>query len=242
MITPRSRTNTRTEPKEPEYALSKVIHTHISIQSLTIIDSQFSSADVLVIAKEQKHQPTIVLENVKYSGSTTIVKEINGSTILPGGGEGTITNWGYGLRSTMESQEPKMASGKFDPAPSSLNELVTGDRRIYFEKSKPQYESFGPERFLSVLEFGVSNTGDTSQIAAQNTIGINKALQAAKGKVLVFPAGRYVVDNTLLIPAGSRLVGVLWSQIIATGPQFRDQYKPKVLAQYVTPYSQSYLR
>jgi Pectate lyase superfamily protein len=156
---------------------------------------------------------------------------MNGTTILPGSEEGVISNWGYGMTSTMDQQEPKMRIGKFDPAPSRQDNLVMGDRRIYFEKSKPQYDMLGQEAFVSVLNYGVSNTGNTSQIALQNTIGINKALQEAKGKVLVFPAGRYLVSDTLLIPGGSRLVGVLWSQIVATGPQFGDEYKPKVLAQ-----------
>jgi hypothetical protein len=186
--------------------------------------------DIVVINRDPKYQPTLVLDNVKYSGSKTIVKEMNGTTILPGG-EGVIYSWGYGRRSTGEQQEPQMAAGGFDPTHTRHPDLVVGKRKNYFEKSKPQYEKEGPGAFVSVLDHGVSNTGTTAEVARLNTIGINKALRESKGKVLVFPAGRYLVDGTIIIPGGSRLVGVLWSQIIATGPLFRDQYKPVVLAQ-----------
>jgi hypothetical protein len=70
------------------------------------------------------------------------------------------------------------------------------------------------------------------KFAPANRKAIQNALNSAalQKKVLVFPAGIYPVDNTLVIPVGSRIAGALWSQIMAVGPAFGDASKPKVLA------------
>ena len=61
---------------------------------------------------------------------------------------------------------------------------------------------------------------------------INRALETAadKNQIVIFPAGIYVVDDTITIPVNSRIVGALWSQIMAYGPRFSDLNQTKVLA------------
>jgi hypothetical protein len=52
---------------------------------------------------------------------------------------------------------------------------------------------------------------------------------ADHNKILVFPAGVYKVDNSIFIPPGARIVGTLWSQIMATGKAFSDPQNARVL-------------
>ena len=44
-------------------------------------------------------------------------------------------------------------------------------------------------------------------------------------------AGVYVITSTLLIPAGTRLVGEAWATIAAKGEYFNDQSNPRVAVQ-----------
>jgi hypothetical protein len=49
------------------------------------------------------------------------------------------------------------------------------------------------------------------------------------GSVVFFPAGIYLVKNTVFVPKGSIIVGEGWSQIMATGSSFADPTKPLVM-------------
>jgi hypothetical protein len=121
--------------------------------------------------------------------------------------------------------------GRLSP-PYKLRKLLDG--KNYFERSKPQYEGLGRNNFLSVLDprYNVKNDMTGS---ATNAKGINKALEDAsrENKILVFPAGMYVVEDTINVPVNTKMVGVLWSQIMATGSLFQDEKKPKVLIKQV---------
>ena len=43
---------------------------------------------------------------------------------------------------------------------------------------------------------------------------------------MFFPAGTYIVTNTVFFPAGSRVVGEAWSAISATGSNFYNPSAP----------------
>jgi hypothetical protein len=52
---------------------------------------------------------------------------------------------------------------------------------------------------------------------------------------LVFPAGIYAFDDTIKIPANSRIVGILWPQLMAVGKKFEDVNDPHVFVQVGHP-------
>lgn len=58
---------------------------------------------------------------------------------------------------------------------------------------------------------------------------IDSLLRANVGKVIFFPAGIYLVEDTVLIPEGSIIVGEGWSQIMATGTKFQNANEPHVM-------------
>lgn len=71
-------------------------------------------------------------------------------------------------------------------------------------------------------------TGDGK---TDDTAGINKCLQQYSGQdvIIFFPQGSYVVTDTVTIPRGSKIVGEVWSQIMATGAKFQDMKNPHVM-------------
>jgi hypothetical protein len=52
---------------------------------------------------------------------------------------------------------------------------------------------------------------------------------------LVFPAGIYTIDDTLTISPGSKIVGILWPQLMAVGKAFKDKNDPRVFIRVGEP-------
>jgi glucan 1,3-beta-glucosidase len=199
-----------------------------SVQSLTIVDSEFLNVDeVIRLPRGDKFRPAIFIDNLKGSGVKSTVKEDEGASLLTGG---NVDQWGLGWRFTDEYPNGIATYGPVSPSPKKPATLLTSGN--FFERSKPQYSDRSKGDYLNVLHFGAKNEGKSAS-ASENTKSINNAMRAAAGtgKVLLFPAGIYPVDDTIHIPAGTRIQGALWSQIMAVGSAFGDPEKPKVLAQ-----------
>jgi len=73
------------------------------------------------------------------------------------------------------------------------------------------------------MALGDGNTDDTASI--------NKCLQQYSGQdvIIFFPQGSYIVTDTITIPKGSKIVGEVWSQIMATGSKFQDMMNPHAM-------------
>jgi glucan 1,3-beta-glucosidase len=158
------------------------------------------------------------------------VTEKGGSALLEA--RSSSGQWGLGWRFTDSMKEGKDVHGLINPVSKKPKGLLDSSGKI-FEKSKPQYNNLKKEDFLNVLGFGAINDGNPGA-ASSNTRNLNNALRAAANlnRVLVFPSGVYPVDNTLYVPPGSKIVGALWSQIMATGAAFSDPSKPRPLIKY----------
>ncbi len=46
-------------------------------------------------------------------------------------------------------------------------------------------------------------------------------------KVIYFPAGIYIITSTITIPAGTQVVGEVWSVLMGSGSQFTDYNNPR---------------
>lgn len=56
------------------------------------------------------------------------------------------------------------------------------------------------------------------------------------GKIIYFPFGAYILGSTVHIPSGTRIIGELWSLIMAGGNSyFRDAANPKPMIQVGNP-------
>jgi hypothetical protein len=53
--------------------------------------------------------------------------------------------------------------------------------------------------------------------------------------VIFIPAGTYIITDTVVIPQGTKIVGEVWSQIMASGAKFSDMGNPHVMFQVGNP-------
>ena len=76
----------------------------------------------------------------------------------------------------------------------------------------------------------VKGDGHTDDTAAIKSI----LSQFAGCKIIFFDAGTYIVSDTITIPAGTQIVGEVWSQVVGTGSKFTDYNNPHPVIQVGT--------
>jgi hypothetical protein len=57
-----------------------------------------------------------------------------------------------------------------------------------------------------------------------DTAAIQAALDTNVGKLIFVDSGVYTLTSTVVVPAGTKLVGEMWSQFAARGPYFSDAW------------------
>lgn len=222
---------------------------HGGAGGLSIIDSRFDRVDKPIITagpfkggdKRDHSDSSIVLDNVEVRGrsrgsANAVVSTDQGSILLDTNPAGGSIYWTHGNvyrkgALSVQKDSPSLPQ-------TALNRprgLVSGSNE-FFSRDQPQYENLGPNDFLNVVDFGANNN-DHWRTAPSTTAAINAALQASaqQGKVLVFPAGIYLVDDTIFVPAGARIVGASWAQIAATGKNFANPQNPRVVVRVGNP-------
>ncbi|KAI0384726.1 pectate lyase superfamily protein-domain-containing protein [Hypomontagnella monticulosa] len=195
--------------------------------SITVLDSHFNGVPyAITVASRGDEQPNIVLDNLLVENSASVVLISGGATILPGStGALYFNSWANGYQYLPDGSGGK-ATGFINPAPEKPAALLDGNG-AYFTRSKPQYETESP---IVATDHGISNDGTGDQSSA-----INSLLSGNVGSVIFFPGGVYMVENTIQVPVGSRIVGSGWSQIMGTGSNFQDVDNPKVMVQVGNP-------
>lgn len=96
----------------------------------------------------------------------------------------------------------------------------------------PNYAAYPAADFINVKDpsqnGGYTVLGDAS---GDDAAALNAALRyaAAQNKIAYFPFGKYRVDDTLVVPAGSRVVGEAWATITGSGAggNFLDAANPQ---------------
>jgi hypothetical protein len=202
---------------------------------MTVLDSSFKNVEkAIIIAKAQGHVPNVVLDNIDLENVGAAVSNSAGETLYQGGNT-KILSWLTGRRYTTDSKFRNGGEATGEGVyPFKAASIMNGPEGKFFEREKPQYQGLPPSKFLNVLDFGVRN--DASP-APWNVDNINKALKAAveQDKILVFPAGVYLVDDTVFVPIGSRIAGILYPQIVAHGNKFGKASAPKVVVKVANP-------
>ncbi|CAG2116886.1 unnamed protein product, partial [Medioppia subpectinata] len=202
------------------------------VGSLLLVDSEIKDTPIGVLTvNSATSKPagagTLVLDNVKLTNVQKAVAHPNGQTVLDGGNK-VIASWGQGRFYDAQGQG-KYQQGPLD-APQKPKVLLDAQGR-FFERTKPLYLDVAMGDFISVKSEGAKGDGVTDDTAA-----ITRALSKWAGcKVIYFPAGDYVVTDTVLVPAGSRLIGEVWSVIMATGNKFADANNPRPVFQVGKP-------
>ncbi|KAF4152017.1 hypothetical protein CNMCM6069_002746 [Aspergillus lentulus] len=183
--------------------------------SIAVVDSHFNGVPyAITIAHTADEQPNIVLDNLLIENPASVVLISGGETILPGStGALYFNSWVSGYRFLPDGSAGK-SNGFINPAPIKPSLLVDGSG-AFFRKPKPQYVGETPV-------VATDGTGDQA-------MAISELLSSYRASVIFFPAGVYLVESTVHIPVGSKIIGSGWSQIMGTGSAFEDESKPNVV-------------
>lgn len=169
---------------------------------------------------------SLILDNVKFTNvDHSVYNPATKVTILAGSvGPMTVDFWGQGRDYSTGSGKPGAAvQGPLTRAFPKPVSLLTDGASTIFERSRPQYEDVPVSNFVSVKEYGAKGDGVTDDTAVLQEI-FDK--YANTGKIIFFDLGHYIVSNTVTVPVGTRIVGELWSVIMANGIAFNDVNKP----------------
>jgi hypothetical protein len=171
--------------------------------------------------------PNIVIENLKVTagGKNISIVRYDGiePPILPNSPR--VDTWAMGNQVMDNGGTVTKSEGSFIRPSTKVAAALKGPDGI-FERSKPQYETVAG--VMIITSQGVKNDGTGDQSAA-----INKALRVFRGNVIFFPAGVYAVADTINVPAGTKMVGEGWSQIMGYGSNFSDEARPRPVVRLV---------
>ncbi|KAI0372846.1 exo-beta-1,3-glucanase [Pilatotrama ljubarskyi] len=193
--------------------------------AIAVIDAFVSNTPVFVrssTASNGKLAGSLVLNNVHLTNVPTAVGVVGGATVLAGGTT-TIDTWAQGNVFSGTSPTGKFVQGAV-PSPSKPSSLLDSAGRI-FGKMHPQYQDYAVSQFVSVRDQGAKGDGTTDDTAALQAV-FDKF---AGCKIIFVDHGTYLVSNTLTIPAGTQIVGEVWSVILGSGAAFQDQANPKAV-------------
>ncbi|KAF7359302.1 Exo-beta-1,3-glucanase [Mycena sanguinolenta] len=204
-----------------------------AVSAEAIIDATVTNTPIFVRTSTASNGQLIgagslVLNNIKLSNVPTAVGVIDGTVVLAGGTT-TITSWARGNVYKGSSSTGTFTQGTL-AAPPKPSVLLDSAGKI-FGKGHPQYASYAVSEFVSVRDHGAKGDGKTDDTAALQAV-----FNAYAGcKIIFFDAGTYVVTKTLKIPAGTQVVGEIWSVIAGKGAAFQDQSHPQVVVQVGAP-------
>lgn len=206
--------------------------------SVTLLDSSFRNVGRAIETRRSAGGDafttagSLVMYNVVFDGVMEILAGPQG-IIIPGR-DVSLYHVGFSMGHVYDPFGPTDFAGTdrvlFPPPPRSL---LDAEGRKYYERSKPQYEDEPVSRFVSAREFGARGDGRTDDAAVLNRLF---AYTAASGQIAFVDAGKYVVTDTVFIPAGARIVGeALSSYILGSGPKFADSRAPHPVVQVGNP-------
>lgn len=107
---------------------------------------------------------SILIDNAKLSNVQTAVAEANGYVVL-GGGDRTIVQWAQGNIYSGEATHGRFMQGDLTPPPYKPRSLLDSGGMIV-GRSRPQYEGYAVDQFISVRAHGAKGDGVTDDTNA----------------------------------------------------------------------------
>lgn len=204
--------------------------------TLTVVDSSFANIGTAAIrsgfltSNEPINYNNLVLDNVNIIATPVAVMNYDAVALAGSLSSTVITSWAQGRIWQSGNSAVKTidlaASGLNPKKPSSLLSQVGENNTVFFQKSRPAFDSSQYVR-VSASSLGVVGDGVTDVTAALQS-AIDKCAQ--EGSVLFLPHSTYRVSDTIRLPAGSRVLGEAWSVIMVTANKdgkFSDPSSPQ---------------
>ncbi|KAH8803500.1 pectate lyase superfamily protein-domain-containing protein [Xylogone sp. PMI_703] len=187
--------------------------------SADLLDSSFESVTTAIFSSpflsDEQGTTVMVLDNNYYESVDEIVAFSDGTSAgIPTSGYPSF--WGHGNT----EYEGSSAYGGYEvEGVSRVPALVANSSNfpngnIYFERD-------------GVTDDTVAINDILAYAASLNT-------ESSINAVVFFPAGTYIVKDTIFVPTNSCIVGECWSQIMASGINFQDQTNPRIMVQVGT--------
>ncbi|KAF8549350.1 glycoside hydrolase family 55 protein [Imleria badia] len=193
------------------------------VGSEVIVDAVVSDTPVFVQSSDSSNGTlpySLLLNNIQLTNVPIVVGVAGGATILAGGNI-TIASWGQGNVYTGTDGQKTWTQGDIVSASKPLGLLDSAGK--IFGKGHPQYANYAPHQIVSVKSQGAKGDGKTD-----DTRAIQDVFNRFAGcKIIFFDAGVYYVTNTIIIPAGTQIVGEAWSVILAGGRNFQSHTSPR---------------
>ncbi|KAF8495372.1 exo-beta-1,3-glucanase [Gautieria morchelliformis] len=162
---------------------------------------------------------SILIDNARLSNVPNAVVEANGFVVLRGG-DMTIIHWAQGNIYSGQATTPRFIQGHMTPPHKARSLLDSGGNVV--GRSRPQYEDYTVDQFVSVKTYGAKGDGVTD-----DTKALKEVFDKFAGcKIIYFDAGTYIITSTITIPTGTQVVGELWTVIMGQGYSFADPYHP----------------
>jgi glucan 1,3-beta-glucosidase len=214
--------------------------------SLTVLDTVATNIGTLVHSTDSHNaRNSIILENVINNGNTVVLDD---STIPPLVGS-VLDTWIHGnlvrlvntssiidadhVQYAPRNKQPQFQAGQSITA-ARLSAL-TVDGNSYFAMKPPTYEDFAVDQVVNVKT--VANLPVRGDGNTDDTANINAVLLKSVGKLVYFPAGTYIVTDSLVIPPESRIVGDAYASSIsaAFSPRFNNPDAPTAMVKLGNP-------
>ena len=178
-----------------------------------------------------------MLQNVGFFNVKTAIEDtVLTKTLLEGGNEVFLDNWGFGRVTNSTGPATKFVNAAnihvMNRTQSLLSTELAYVKPNFYTRRRPKYTEINKNQVINLKSAGAKGDGKTDDTTALNTIF---AAAANMSSVVYIPFGIYVVTDTVKIPVGSRIIGQAWSQIMAKGPKFEDQTAPRVAVKVGEP-------
>lgn len=207
-----------------------------TVGSVVFSDSKISNTPVGVNISwsQENNVPSsggnLILDNVDMTtGVDHPVQHYTGTDMLPKTSE-IIKSWATGDGYDYDGSSPlkkNRASGTLS-GPNKAQSLLDPNGAI-FGRSKPQYENVPASKFKSIKKYGCKGDGESDDTQCLQEF-LNSVQQ---DEIAYFDHGAYIVSDTVKIPKTIKMVGEIWSLLVATG--FSDPKKPKAVFQVGQP-------
>ncbi|KAJ6557609.1 pectate lyase superfamily protein-domain-containing protein [Mycena capillaripes] len=205
-----------------------------SAAAIVVVDSAISNTGIGI--RMSSTQPTsfggsIVLDNVAFGDISIANIQDSSGTVWAAGGP-NVLQWFQGNVYTGTTKS--YMRGTYTPLnPVQRPTALTDSSGAFFSRSRPQYQDYQDIQFFSIMAIGLGAAGDG---VTDDTVAINTFLQKYSGcAILLFEAGTYLVTDTIFVPAGTMIVGEMFSVILASGPKFADQNSPTPIIRVGNP-------